>query len=43
MQLTLVGEKKDKADPGEWSVDDVADWLKGKGFDQEVQDKFIGA
>jgi hypothetical protein len=43
MQPTLVEEKRGKADPGEWSVDDVVDWLKGKGFDKEVQDKFIGA
>ena len=26
----------------EWSVEDVVDWLKIKGFDQSVCDKFIG-
>ena len=28
--------------PSEWSVDDVVDWLKSKGFDQAVCDNFIG-
>ena len=26
----------------EWSVEDVVDWLKSKGFDQNVCDRFIG-
>ena len=26
----------------EWSVKDTVDWLKSKGFDQDVCDKFIG-
>ena len=26
----------------EWSVQEVVDWLKSKGFDQAVCDKFIG-
>ena len=26
----------------EWSVKEVVDWLKSKGFDQDVCDKFIG-
>jgi hypothetical protein len=47
MQNTLVEEKKEKekekSHPSEWSVEDVVDWLNGKGFDQDVQDKFIGA
>lgn len=43
MQNTLVEEKdKDKPSPSDWSVEEVIDWLKAKGFDQEVQDKFIG-
>lgn len=43
-QATLVEEKpsKEKGHPTEWSVDDVVEWLKSKGFDQEVCDKFIG-
>lgn len=28
--------------PTEWSVEEVIDWLKSKGFDQGVCDKFIG-
>ncbi|KAF5387907.1 hypothetical protein D9615_000812 [Tricholomella constricta] len=42
MQNTLVEEQlKDKKDnPLEWSVDEVVDWLKSKGFDQDVCDKF---
>ena len=28
--------------PMEWSVKEVVDWLKSKGFDQDVCDKFIG-
>ena len=27
----------------EWTVDEVVDWLKGKGIDQGTCDKFIGA
>lgn len=42
MQNTLVEEKKEKAHPTEWSVEDVIDWLKIKGFDQDVCDKFTG-
>jgi hypothetical protein len=26
----------------EWSVQEVVDWLKSEGFDQDVCDKFIG-
>lgn len=29
------------ASPSEWSVEDVVDWLKSKGFGQDVCDKFI--
>jgi hypothetical protein len=28
--------------PSEWTVDEVVDWLKSKGFDQPTCDKFIG-
>ena len=28
--------------PSEWSVDDVVEWAKSKGFDSSVTDKFVG-
>jgi hypothetical protein len=28
--------------PSEWMVEEVVDWLKSKGFDQHICDKFIG-
>jgi len=31
-----------KTHPTEWSLDEVVEWLKSKGFDQDVCDKFIG-
>lgn len=31
-----------KTHPSEWSVEQVIEWLKGKGFDQDVCDKFVG-
>lgn len=43
LQPAFVEEKKEKAHPSEWSVDDVVEWLKGKGFDQDVCNKFTGA
>ncbi|KAL0950372.1 hypothetical protein HGRIS_010337 [Hohenbuehelia grisea] len=35
-------EKKsqDRVHPSEWSVDEVVEWLKSRGFDQDVCDKF---
>lgn len=30
-----------KAPPNEWTVNDVVEWLRSKGFDQDVCDKFI--
>ncbi|KAK0230188.1 hypothetical protein IW262DRAFT_1336895 [Armillaria fumosa] len=33
-------DKKEKTHPSEWSLDDVIDWLKNKGFDQDVCEKF---
>ena len=31
-----------KSHPSEWSVEQVIEWLKGRGFDQDVCDKFTG-
>ena len=31
-----------KTHPTEWSVEEVVDWLKSKGFADDVTDKFIG-
>lgn len=31
-----------KTHPTEWSVEEVVDWLKSKGFAEDVTDKFIG-
>jgi len=31
-----------KTHPSEWSLEEVIEWLKSKGFDQDVCDKFIG-
>ncbi|TFK69427.1 hypothetical protein BDN72DRAFT_614262 [Pluteus cervinus] len=42
--LHAAGSEKggrDKTHPSEWSVDQVVEWLKGRGFDQDVCDKFI--
>ncbi|KZT29493.1 hypothetical protein NEOLEDRAFT_605321 [Neolentinus lepideus HHB14362 ss-1] len=33
--------KRPSAHPTEWTVEDVVEWLKSKGFDQSVCDKFI--
>ncbi|KAF6761909.1 hypothetical protein DFP72DRAFT_877407, partial [Ephemerocybe angulata] len=33
-------EKKDGKHPNDWTVDEVVDWLRGRGFDQDVCDKF---
>ncbi|EMD40348.1 hypothetical protein CERSUDRAFT_110942 [Gelatoporia subvermispora B] len=35
------GSKKHMGDPSTWSVEDVVEWLKLKGFDQGTCDKFI--
>lgn len=29
--------------PNDWNVEEVVDWLRSKGFDEGVCDKFIGA
>jgi len=34
--------KKEKVHPSDWVLEDVVEWLKSKGFDQDVCDKFIG-
>ena len=39
---TAVEEKKDKKHPNDWSVEEVVEWLKSRGFDQDVCDKFTG-
>ena len=33
---------RNETPPVEWSVEEVVDWLKSKGFDQEICDKFVG-
>lgn len=34
--------KKEKVHPSDWVLEDVVEWLKSKGFDQDVCDKFVG-
>lgn len=36
------GHKRPATHPSEWSLEEVIEWLKAKGFDQGVCDKFIG-
>ncbi|KAI0832877.1 hypothetical protein BC628DRAFT_1348696 [Trametes gibbosa] len=38
---TMNGAKKSGTHPSEWTVEEVVDWLKSKGFDQGVCDRFI--
>ncbi|KAG6864282.1 hypothetical protein C0991_010835 [Blastosporella zonata] len=33
-------KEKEKTHPSEWDVAEVVEWLKGKGFDQDVCEKF---
>jgi hypothetical protein len=35
------GQIRSKTHPSEWTVDEVVDWLRSKGFDQAVCDVFI--
>jgi hypothetical protein len=35
-------QARNETPPMEWSVNEVVDWLKSKGFDQDVCDKFTG-
>ncbi|KIJ95518.1 hypothetical protein K443DRAFT_682969 [Laccaria amethystina LaAM-08-1] len=32
---------KNEKNPSEWTVDEVVEWLKGKGIDQNICDKFV--
>ncbi|KAF5322385.1 hypothetical protein D9619_000742 [Psilocybe cf. subviscida] len=41
IQQAPTGPDLKKSHPSEWSVEQVIEWLKGKGFDQDVCDKFI--
>ena len=34
--------QKNSTPPSEWTVDEVVEWLKSKGFGSDVYDKFIG-
>ena len=36
-------EKKEPKHPNDWSVEEVVEWLKSKGFDEDVCNKFTGA
>lgn len=38
----LKEKEAKKTHPTEWSVEEVVDWLKSKGFADDVTDKFIG-
>ncbi|KAK0207084.1 hypothetical protein DFS33DRAFT_1318863 [Desarmillaria ectypa] len=33
-------DKKEKTHPSEWTLDEVIDWLRSKGFDDDVCEKF---
>jgi hypothetical protein len=37
-----TSNEKKASSPSEWTVEEVVDWLKGKGFDSDVCDKFTG-
>jgi hypothetical protein len=39
---SLEPPKKPQSHPTDWTVEEVVNWLKMKGFDQDVCDKFIG-
>lgn len=41
VQASPKGEKK-KVPPSEWTVDQVVEWAKSKGFDDGICNKFIG-
>ena len=40
--VSTTVQELNETPPMEWSVKEVVDWLKSKGFDQDVCDKFIG-
>ncbi|KAF5363809.1 hypothetical protein D9756_000046 [Leucocoprinus leucothites] len=37
----IEGGRKEKTHPSEWTMEEVVEWLRSKGFDQDVCDKFI--
>ena len=39
---TRISSPPVKPGPSEWTVEEVVEWLKSKGFGQDVCDKFIG-
>ena len=41
--MTNQAAKSPSTHPSEWSVEEVVEWAKSKGFDSTVTDKFIGA
>ena len=40
--VSTTVQERNETPPMEWSINEVVDWLKSKGFDQDVCDKFIG-
>lgn len=42
-QSSSMGSDLKKKHPTEWSVEEVVEWLKSKGFDLDVCEKFTGA
>lgn len=41
-ERTTSMDKKPTTHPSEWTVEEVVDWLRSKGFGDDVCDKFIG-
>ena len=40
--VSTTVQGRNETPPMEWGINEVVDWLKSKGFDQDVCDKFIG-
>ena len=40
--VSTTVQGRNETPPKEWSVNEVVDWLKSKGFDKDVCDKFTG-
>jgi hypothetical protein len=40
--VSTTVQGRNETHPMEWSVKEVVDWLKSKGFDEDVCDKFVG-
>ena len=36
-------ESRNERHPNDWTVGEVAEWLKSKGLDKAILDKFVGA